>query len=267
MRKERYVVLERRILNIKILITTKNKHYMKVLHFFLIGLLITLASCGASKESSTKTGMEINRDRRTVLASELKRKALKTAQKEAKNYKKEGYRVFLGDMPMDKQIENAWMKAIDLNDKGYPENIVGHAQVTAGNSTAAKSQALHAAKVEIASLTSSMIAALIESSVGNNEITTVEAQTLNKHLQASKELIVADLGQVLKVLEIYRELPNKNVLVITRVAYNSSLALEAAGRRLRKEMEAETQALHQKLDNVFNLERVQMGSNTNVEMD
>jgi len=240
---------------------------MKVLHFFLIGLLMTLASCGASKNNSTETAMGINRDQRTVLAKELKQKALKTARKEANNYQKEGFKVFLGDIPMDKQIENAWMKAIQMSDRGYPEYIVGHAQVTAGNSTAAKSQALHASKVEIATLTSSMLASLIESSIGNNEITTVEAQTLNKHLQASKELINADFGQVLKVLEIYRELPNKNVQVITRVAYNSSLALEAARKRLQKEMEAETQVLHQKLDKVFNLERIQIGTNTNVEIE
>ena len=240
---------------------------MKVLHFFLIGLLITLASCGASKKSSTETAMEINRDRKSVLMSELKKKALKTAQKEANNYKKEGYRVFLGDLPMEKQIENAWLKAVDINDRGFPEFIVGNAQVTAGNATAAKSQALHASKVEIASLTSSMVASLIESSVGNNEVTTVEAQTLNKYLQASKELIVADFGQVLKVLEIYREMPNKNVQVNVRVAYSTTLALESARRRIQKEMEAETQELHQKLEKIFNPERLQIGSNTNVEMD
>ena len=240
---------------------------MKVLHFFLIGLMITLASCGASRKTSTETAMEINRDRKAVLVSELKKKALKTAQKEAKNYKKEGYRVFMGDLPMEKQIENAWMKAIDINELGFPEYIVGNAQVTAGNATAAKAQALHASKVEIASLTSSMIAALIESSVVNNEISTVEAQTLNKHLQASKELVVADLERVQKVLEIYRELPNKNVQVNMRLAYSSTLALESARRRLQKEMQAETQVLHQKLDKIFNLERLQYGSNTNVAMD
>ena len=69
------------------------------------------------------------------------------------------------------------------------------------------------------------------------------------------------------MLEIYRELPNKNVQVIARIAYSSTLALEAARKRLQKEMEEETQVLHQKLDKVFNLERMKMGSNTNVEMD
>jgi len=240
---------------------------MKVLHFLLIGLMITLASCGASKKTGTEIAFENNRNRRALLERELRQKAMRTARKEANTYSRQGYRVFMGNLPMAKQIENAWMQAIDLNEQGYPEYIVGNAQVTSGSATAAKSQALHAAKVEIASLTSSMIASLVESSVVNNEITTVEAQTLNKYLMATKELVVADLGQVQKVLEIYRELPNKNIQVTMRVSYSSSLALQAARQRLQREMEAETQVLHQKLDRIFNLERLQPGSNTNVEMD
>jgi hypothetical protein len=195
---------------------------------------------------------------------ELKNKASKAARKEEQQYKKEGYKNFIGDLPISKQIENAWVKTIDMNTLGYPEYIVGNAQVTAGNITAAKSQALHAAKVEIASLMTSMIASLIESSVANNEVSQGEAQTLNKHLQATKELVVADLGQVTKDLEVYRDLPNKNVQVITRLSYSSALALEASRRRMQKEMQAETQDLHNKLDKVFNLERLKPESNTNV---
>ena len=240
---------------------------MKTMNFFLmIGLVISLASCGASKNSSKTTAQEDYRKTRTELLKEMKTKASKAAQKEAKQYKKEGYKIFVGDLPMETQIENAWVKTLDINDLGYPEYIVGNTQVTAGNVTAAKSQALHASKLEIASLTSSMVASLIESSVVNNEMTTVEAQTLNKYVQASKELIVADFGQVQKVIEIYRNLPNNNVEVITRVAYNSNLALEAARRRMQESMVNETQILHQKLDKIFNLERVKPESNTNVNM-
>jgi hypothetical protein len=172
----------------------------------------------------------------------------------------------MGDLPMAKQIENAWVKTVDTNELGYPEYIVGNAQVTAGNITAAKSQALHAAKVEIASLMTSMIASLIESSVANNEVSQGEAQTLNKHLQATKELVVADLGQVTKDLEVYREMPNKNVQVITRLSYSSALALDASRKRMQKEMQAETQELHNKLDTVFNLERLKPETNTNVPL-
>jgi hypothetical protein len=239
---------------------------MKTFDFILfLGLTVALASCGASKQNSTKTALENNRDRRTVLLADIKKKANKAAVKEAKLYKKDGYRAFVGDLSMEKQIENAWLKTVDVNPEGYPEYIVGNAMVTAGNITAAKSQALHAAKVEIASLTSSMIASLIESSVANNELNSGEAQTLNKHLQASKELVVASLGQVGKDLEIYREQPNKNVQVITRLSYSSTQALAAARTQMQKQMTQETEELHRKLDKVFTLERLQPGTNTNVE--
>ncbi|MDR1556121.1 MAG: hypothetical protein LBS88_03695 [Tannerellaceae bacterium] len=239
---------------------------MKTLNFILsLGLVIALASCGASKKSATETALDTNRDRRAALLADFKKKATGAAVKEAKKFEKDGYRAFLGDLPMEKQIENAWVKTVDVNASGYPEYIVGNAQVTAGNVTAAKSQALHAAKVEIASLTSAMIASLIESSVANNEVTNGEAQTLNKHLQASKELVVADLGQVTKDLEVYRELPNKNIQIITRLSYSATQALEAARQKLQKQMEGETQDLHRKLDKVFNFDRLQLGTNTNVE--
>ncbi|MDR2810242.1 MAG: hypothetical protein LBB84_06765 [Tannerellaceae bacterium] len=239
---------------------------MKALNFILaLAFVVAFASCGASKQNTTKTVLENNRDRRSVLLADFKKKATGAAVKEAKKYKKDGYRNFAGDLPIEKQIENAWVKTVDVNAQGYPEYIVGNAQVTAGNVTAAKSQALHAAKVEIASLTSAMIASLIESSVANNEVSSGEAQTLNKHLQASKELVVADLGQVAKDLEIYRELPNKNVQVITRLSYSSTQALAAARNQLQKQMQDETQELHKKLDQVFNIGRVQLGENTNVQ--
>ncbi|MDR1919949.1 MAG: hypothetical protein LBQ65_09940 [Tannerellaceae bacterium] len=231
----------------------------------ILGLVAMMASCGTSKKSATATALEANRDRREVLLAEVKRKAIREARKEASGLKKEGYKAFVGDLPIDRQIENTRLKAVDINDLGYPHYIVGSAFVTGGNMTAAKSQALHAAKLEIASLTSSMVASLIESSIANNELSSQESASLNKHLQATKELIVADFGQVNKDLEIYRELPNKNIQILIRLSYNLDQALEAAKRRMVKEMEGDTQALHQKLDKVFNLDRIQPQSNTNIE--
>jgi hypothetical protein len=239
---------------------------MKALHFILsLGLTAALASCGASKQNATKDVLESNRDRRELILDDLQKKAIGAAVKEAAKYEKEGYRNFVGDLPMEKQIENAWVKALDVNAQGYPEYIVGNAQVVAGNTTAAKSQALHAAKLEIASLTSSMIGSLIEGSIANNELNGEEAETLNKHLQTSSELIVADLGQVNKDVEIYRELPNRNIQVITRLSYSSTQALEAARKQVRKQLEAETGELRSKFENIFDLKKLKPGTNTNVQ--
>jgi len=231
----------------------KQQFIMKALYSFLtIGLVLLFTSCG--KRPVPELLVEYNRE------------ASKEAQIEAAQYKKAGYKTFLGELAMERQFENVWVKIVDLDDLGYPKFIVGHAQVTAGNITAAKSQALHAAKVEIAALTSSMIATLVESSVANSEITPFEAQSLITYLQTSKELIQAEIGQVTKDLEIYRELPNKNIDLIVRVSYNAALAMEAAKRMMAKDVEVETIIVKQKLEEIFDLQRLQPESNTNINI-
>ncbi|GHT43429.1 hypothetical protein FACS189438_0580 [Bacteroidia bacterium] len=240
---------------------------MKTLNYFLIAVLaVSLASCGASKNGKAQA-LDARGTDRTVLVKELNRKAIKQARTEAKNLKKQGYQTFIGDLPMDRQVENSLLKTVDVNDLGYQAFIVGHAEVTAGNITAAKSQALQTAKVEIASLTSSMIASLVESSVTNNEITTEDAVSINKSIEASKGLVIADLGQVSKELEIYRTLPNKNVHLILRLSYNAGTALEAARRRAQEKLEGEAQDLHKKLDNILKLDRLPASSNTNIRFN
>ncbi|GHT35462.1 hypothetical protein AGMMS49574_24910 [Bacteroidia bacterium] len=226
-------------------------------------LAVSLASCGASKNGKAQALNARGADR-VVLVKELNRKAIKQARTEAKNLKKQGYQAFIGDLPMDRQVENSLLKTVDVNDLGYQAYIVGHAEVTAGNITAAKSQALQTAKVEIASLTSSMIASLVESSVANNEITTEDAVSINRSIEASKGLVIADLGQVSKELEIYRTLPNKNVHLVLRLSYNAGTALEAARRRAQEKLEGEAQDLHKKLDNILKLDRLPANSNTNI---
>ena len=237
---------------------------MRTLKYLVIAVLaISLASCGASKNGK-EVALDARSANRAVLVKALNRKAIKQARTEAKNLKEQGYQTFIGDLAMDRQVENSLLKSVDVNDLGYPAFIVGHAQVTAGNITAAKSQALQTAKVEIASLTSSMIASLVESSVANNEITTEEAVSINKSIEASKGLVIADLGQVNKELESYRTLPNKNVQLVLRLSYNAGTALEAARRRAQEKLEGEAQDLHKKLDNILKLDRLPAQSNTNI---
>lgn len=233
---------------------------MKTLNYFLIGLVVTLASCGTSKQNNSKTALENNREQRAELVKEVESKPFKFAREQADEYKKEGYKIFLGGLPMDKQIENATLKATD-NDY-----VVGNAMVTAGTVTAAKSQAMHVAKLEIANQTFSKIAAGIKNSLENSEISTNDAKSLNKFLQASQELIVADLGQVEKEIEIYRELPNGNIRLIMVVSYSSTYALESVRQQMLKKMENETQELHQNLEKILYKE-LQPKSNTNSNLE
>lgn len=182
-------------------------------------------------------------------------------------YQKEGFKTFIGGIPLARQLENAWLKTNYADEAGIKEYIVTNARVIGGNASAAKMQALHLAKVEMAGLISSNIASLIESSTANNELSQQEAVSVNNALQASKELITADLGRVLNEVEIYRELPNKNVEVMVCLSYSSQQALDIARKNMAAKMEDKTEALHQKLDKLMGLDKFASQSNTNLRID
>ena len=198
--------------------------------FMLFSFCLCLLACGSSKQQSAVQSKD-------ELKKELRQTALKEARKEAKSYKKEGFKTFIGGIPLDKQIEGAWLKSVAADESGLPAYIVANARVIGGNASAAKMQATHQAKVELAGLMSSNISSLIESSVSNKELTSEEAVAINKAVQASKELIIADLGRVTKEIEVYRDLSNKNVEVMVCLSYGSKAATEITVKNIHKNLE------------------------------
>jgi hypothetical protein len=228
---------------------------MNTKNFLIIGLAIILTACGAGKQSATVTGLESNRQDREAILKERQKKAIKDAVDEAKRMTKEGYKTFAGDLPLAKQLENCYVVSGYVDESGFPLNIIGSSVATGGNITSAKMQATHLAKLEVAGAISSSIASLIENSIGNNEFTKDDVESINKFLQVSKELIVAEVASTHKDLEVYRELPNKNIQVQTRISYNSKQAFEASRKAIRKSMESEAKDLHKKLDDAITYDK------------
>lgn len=228
----------------------------------ILVLSLLMAACGSSKSSTDS--MQANNERKEMLKKDLQKKALKQARKESKNYKKEGFLTFLGGLPLEKQIENAWIKSVDMDENGFPEYIVANARVVGRNVSAAKMQALHLAKVEIAGLMTSNIASLIESSVANNELSNSEAVALNKAVQASKELVTAELGRVMKETEVYRDLSDQGVEVLVCLSYSSRLATEMVKKNIEKNLQEDAKDLHQKLDKLLEANNFTEFHNTNL---
>jgi hypothetical protein len=185
------------------------------------------------------------------LSKSIKKKAVKEARKEAKRYKKQGYAVAPGALPMDKQIESAWMRQYEEDEDGYPLYIVASGNSVANTTSAAKLQATELAKLELAGSISTQVAALIENSIANQQLNSEEAASVTKTVAASKNIIAQELGRTLPLFEIYRTLDNKNVEVDVRIAYNSQKAMEVAQRTLSKKLEEETDIAHDKLEKLM----------------
>ncbi|MEM7550068.1 MAG: hypothetical protein AAF363_10345 [Bacteroidota bacterium] len=185
------------------------------------------------------------------LKKDIKSKAVKEARKEAKGFKKQGYYIAPGALPMEKQIEKAWMRQYETDDIGYPLYIVATGNSVAGTQSAAKLQATELAKLELAGSISTEVAALIENSVANQQFNTEEAATVQKTVAAAKNIIAQDLGRTIPLFEIYKKV-GKNVEANVRVAYNSEMAKEIARKAITKKLEEETEIAHEKLEKLMN---------------
>lgn len=191
------------------------------------------------------------KDAKKAGKKEIKKKPVKEAKKEAKSFKKQGYHVSPGALPMGKQIETAWIRQYEIDEDGYPLYIVASGNSVANTQSAAKLQATELAKLELAGSISTQVAALIESSIANQQFNAEEAASVTKTVAAAKNIIAQELGRTIPLFEIYRTLNNKNVEVFVRMAYNSQKANEVAKRAITKKLEEETDIAHDKLEKLM----------------
>lgn len=188
------------------------------------------------------------------LKNDVTSKAIKSARKEAKKYKKEGYYVAPGALPLDKQLESAWMKQYETNDKDEQKFIMATGNSVAETQTAAKLQATETAKLELAGQINTQVAALIENSIANQQLNTEEAASITKTVAASKNLIAQEIGRIIPVVEMYKKI-GTNVEANVRIAYNMETAFDVAKKVIRKSLEEETKIAHEKLEKLMQFDR------------
>ena len=185
------------------------------------------------------------------LERNLNKKTMKKARKEAKRYKKDGFYVPPGALPMDIQLENAWKKQIMADEDGYPEYIVATGNSVAESQTAAKIQATETAKLELAGTIATNVAALIESNIANQQINLEDAASVTKTVAAAKNIIAQELGRVIPLFEVYKKIGKTNIESDVRLAYHSKTAYDMAKKVIRKSLEEQTNIMQDKLDKMM----------------
>lgn len=184
------------------------------------------------------------------LKQEIKSKAVKQARKEAKNLEKQGYYVGPGAPPLEKQLENAWMKQAETDEKGNQRYIFAEGTSVAETQSVAKLQANETAKLELAGQIQSNIAALIEISKANAQLNNEEAATVDKIVTASKNIIAQEIGLVTPVVVYYKKI-DKNTESNVRLAYDAATSFDIAKKTIRKNLEDETKIAHEKLEKLM----------------
>lgn len=221
----------------------------KLIVSIFTAVMMMIAAVDASAQVASKQQRKQIQKHEKVLNKSMKKKAIKAARKEAKSLKKQGYLTLLGQLPLDKQLENSWQAAYELDVQGYPYYIMSTQKAVAANYTAAQLQAMNAAKTDIAGQIETKINQVIETKVSSNEMGRNEANSLTTFVATSKNIISTTLGRVIKMVEIYREPKRtKTVEVQVTLAYNSEVATKEAINALQKSVSADDVEIMKLLD-------------------
>ena len=182
----------------------------------------------------------------------IKKRSIKEARKAARKMKKQDYFVAPGALPLDKQLENAYIKQSLVDEDGYPAYIVASGNSVAGTQTAARVQAIETAKMTLAGTISTNVAALIENNIANEQFTKEEAATVTKIVAASKNIITQQLGRYIPLTELYKEVGKENIQADVMIAYDSKTAMDMAKQVVRKQLSEQADELQDKLDDLMN---------------
>ena len=221
---------------------------MKTLVLFIA---LSIMTSGMTFAQSAK---ELAKERKELMKAskaELNEKATKTARKEAKKYEKDGWEITPGALPLEKQLDRAYLMQMEYDEDMFPKYIMGEAMSIGTNYDAAKMQAMELAKQILAGKIQTEVTTLIENNVDNEQLGQEEAASITRSLAAGKSLISQSIGRTITVVEAYRTLSNKNKEVLVRIAYNSNMAKKAAKKAIKQDLEKKGDDLHNQLDELL----------------
>lgn len=175
----------------------------------------------------------------------------KSAKKEVKSLKKDGFKVPPGSLPMYDQMAIAICKAKERNDKDRNKFFIAPGQAVGSTKAAARMQAIELAKVEIAGLINSQVAGLVENNLGNSQLNEEEAESVTQSIQGSKSLIAQEISMIDVIFEAYRPMDNKNVDYAVQIAIDSDMAVNKAKKVIRKQLEDKADVLQGKIDKLM----------------
>ena len=225
---------------------------MRVIKMMIAVLCLSMATSVSAQVS--KEQIKARKELKKQSTKALHEKATKEARKEAKKMKKQGWQTTPGTLPIEKQVDRAFLMQMEYDEDLFPKYLMGEGMSIGENYDGAKMQAIELAKQNLAGQIQTEITTLIENNVANSQITAGEAATVTKSLMAGKSLISQSLGRVLPVIEVYRvadKKKNQNKEVLVRLAYDSQKAKEAAKKATRAGLEEGTEELQNKLDTLL----------------
>jgi len=208
-----------------------------------IYMLALVAMFIASGSVAQKTDKELKKD--------VKEKALKEARKEAKNLSKQGWKTNPGSLPLDKLIEESWLKQYQTDENGQPAYITSDGNGVAETKSVAEAQAIELGKLQLAGLIESNIASIVKGNLANAQESTADATSVTEIIQSSKNIIAQQLGYINPNFKIYRDLKDKKIEVQVRIFYETKQSFAIAKKAIRKELKDKLKKTDEQVDKLL----------------
>ena len=230
-------------------LTKKNKVMKKFI--FLISVAFLFASCRMNKSAVQSNNFEQAMNK---ISTSVIKNSEKEAEKQAKQMKRQGYYVDPMGLPMETQLEKAMLFEGIVDNSGRTRYIVEKEHVLSRTPASGKQHALELAKLTLAGYLQSYIQGLVQTDLGNNQISMKEAESINKSVSVYNNWIAQNLGPVTPVAVLYKDHRNEVEVYVT-VAYDKRYAKTLVSEQLVKKLEGDTNIAREKLEKVFNASR------------
>ena len=182
----------------------------------------------------------------------LKEKASKAARRQAKEYQKEGWKVFPGDLPLEKQCDRMYFYLEDVDDDLINNYIDGTGIAPAENLAAAQAHATELARMDLAGKVGSDVTGIVDNMIGNKVLAGDQAASITTMLEESKSLFSQQLGRVQVPLKLWREKKGSNTKeVLIRMVAKTSTIQEITKEAIRKELTKDGKELSEELKAFF----------------
>lgn len=221
-----------------------------------VAMALIVACSFTMAQENAKSAKELRKERQEIqklAKKDLKAKVDNTTKKEAKRLKKQGWQVKPGSLPLEKQLERAYLMQYEYDENQFPKYIMGEASSIGENYDAAKVAANSLAITNLAGNIQTEVTALVENTVGNKQLSPEEAASISETVMSSKNLISQSIGRTVPVMECFRVNSKGNQEVLVRIAYNAQMAKEATRKAVRDELEKKGANLHEQLDKALGL--------------
>ena len=174
----------------------------------------------------------------------LNAKPSKQAKKQAKEFKRDGWKEPAGELSIEQQLTHA----SGANQRRFIQ-VTG--RQTSGSYNAGFAAARAAAQTELASMLQTEIVSAWQQKLDNHQQTATTALTADKFDQRVKAVVDQTLTGSIPVVAIYRVLPNDMYEVEVRLAYDKLEVMRRMRQGLQQQMEQDGDKLEKIVDEII----------------